>query len=41
MIALGCGASGLTLAHLPVLRVYVRRFAGGSGAVRVVLEFLR
>ncbi|NTX08917.1 hypothetical protein [Myxococcus sp. CA040A] len=32
LILLGCGASGLTLAHLPVLREYVRRFAGVPGA---------
>lgn len=32
LVLLGCGASGLTLAHLPVLREYVRRFAGYPGA---------
>lgn len=29
---LACGSSGLTVAHLPALRAYVRRFAGIRGA---------
>lgn len=33
LILLGCGASGLTLAHLPELRRYVAQFARCRGAV--------
>ncbi|QQR47719.1 hypothetical protein JKA73_17435 [Myxococcus xanthus] len=32
---LACGSSGLTVAHLPALRAYVRRFAGVRG-VRLI-----
>ncbi|MBZ4400399.1 hypothetical protein [Myxococcus sp. AS-1-15] len=33
LVLLGCGASGLTLAHLPELRRYVAQFAQIRGAV--------
>lgn len=36
MIVLGCGASGLTLAHLPVLREHLRRFANPQFGARLV-----
>ncbi|AAK94358.1 hypothetical protein Mx8p23 [Myxococcus phage Mx8] len=35
LVLLACGSSGLTLAHLPVLRDFVRRFAGYPGAILV------
>lgn len=31
MVLLACGSSGLTLAHLPALRAYMRRFVGHVG----------
>lgn len=32
LIVLGCGSSGLTLAHLPAMREAMRRFSGVPGA---------
>lgn len=35
LVLLACGSSGLTLAHLPVLREYMRRFSGLAGATLI------
>ncbi len=35
LVLLACGSSGLTLAHLPALRAYMRRFSGLTGATLI------